>query len=94
VADVLNHSVLPPAAGTYALLNFARDFARGRRAALNNIPASAAPAINCWLDDLLVAAEQGNGKRVNKLVERINAKLQDEFAYQLNLQHCGRCCCE
>jgi hypothetical protein len=93
VADVLDHSALPPAS-TYALLNFARDFARARRAALTNIPPSAATALNIWLDDLLVAAEQGNGQRVDKLVERINAKLQDEFAYQLNQQHSTRCCCD
>jgi hypothetical protein len=76
-----------PAGG---LVTFARDFARGKAAALDAMPADVAVTVNFWIADMLAAAEAGDTARVHRICGRIGSKLKDELAYELNQQRKAR----
>ena len=80
----LHHNALPRTESNDSLIHYAQSFAKGKRAVLDAMPGHVAIGVSCWLSDMLTAAEEGDAARVYAIAERINGRLKDERAFQLN----------
>jgi hypothetical protein len=72
------------------LVAYAKSFAKGRAAALDAVPADVANTVNCWIANMMAAAEAGDSNRVHAIAGRIGYKLKDELAFQLHEQRKDR----
>jgi hypothetical protein len=66
------------------LIRFTREFTKAKAPTLDAMPSYVANGVTRWLNDMLVAAELGDTARVHRIAERINSRLKDERAFQLN----------
>jgi hypothetical protein len=68
------------------LVSWAIDYAKSKRRVAAGMDDVVCSTINYWLDDMLIAAQQGDTHRVQSISARVSSKLKDELAYQLHQQ--------